>query len=743
MASPDPQTFADLMPRDAPAAQAGPYTVTAAGALVEKLVANPTKKRRIRFAVGQDEAPGQVEATTGAPVKDEPAKRGGRPLRGLEKSIATVMNRNEVARLAFEVDPAVRSFQSIYRAKPRGCPDWLIKRMQVQDDLVAAITLARSNQVAAHGRPRRDRHGIGFILEPKVGTVDELDAQQKAALDERIEKLEHKLWNCGSTLGLRESDKMTLSTFLLQVTRDAVGPGKIAVEMIHDDNDQFLRFRPIDAGTIAPAVPMMQSGATIRAQAISLLDRLNGREEDKSKHIDVKRFLEDEYDWVQVIDTTPRQVFTAKQCVVHNFYPVTDVEMDGWPVPPIDNVVSAVTTHINITTHNKMYFQSGRAARGMLVITSEDVDDDVLKEMQQHFEASINSSKNAWRLPIIGLGKGDTCVWQPMEMQGARDAEFQYLTDANARTILSIFAMAPEELPGWAYLSHGTNSKALGESNNQYILEASRDLGIRPLIASFEDFFNQVILPKLDPELAKEVRFSMVGMDSESREEEATQIATDMPLHMTYNDVMRKTEKKPLPRELGGDVPLNPQFHALVLDKFVKQGVIVETLLGVKGASKDRTLDFVNNPNWIAWQQFLAQQDLQAQQMQLQSQQAQAQAAQGGQQAAGGAGAPQAPAEASGVSDPGAPSDQGGQPAQGYDTRTENQKNAASKGADLERSLTATIDDLGKSEAMLSPAQRRMLKLHKAAVDDFVHGFAQDAEKVKHTILASVDELMG
>jgi intein/homing endonuclease len=41
--------------------------------------------------------------------------------------------------------------------------------------------------------------------------------------------------------------------------------------------------------------------------------------------------------------------------------------------------------------------------------------------------------------------------------------EFQYLSDSNARVILSAFQMSPEELPGYAHLSRGTNSQALSE----------------------------------------------------------------------------------------------------------------------------------------------------------------------------------------------------------------------------------------------------------------------------------------
>jgi hypothetical protein len=50
--------------------------------------------------------------------------------------------------------------------------------------------------------------------------------------------------------------------------------------------------------------------------------------------------------------------------------------------------------------------------------------------------------------------------------------EFQYLSDMNARVILSAFQMSPEELPGYGYLSAARTIRRCRESNNEYKLEA-------------------------------------------------------------------------------------------------------------------------------------------------------------------------------------------------------------------------------------------------------------------------------
>jgi hypothetical protein len=105
----------------------------------------------------------------------EPPK-GGDPQQGeapqtLVKSILNVLDaggKNTVERLAFETDPSLKNqYSSLYYAKQRLIPDTILKRISIQDDLVASITNARSNHLSAFGRPRPDRFSLGFVIDAK------------------------------------------------------------------------------------------------------------------------------------------------------------------------------------------------------------------------------------------------------------------------------------------------------------------------------------------------------------------------------------------------------------------------------------------------------------------------------------------------------------------------------------------------------------------------------------------------
>jgi hypothetical protein len=549
----------------------------------------------------------------------------------LVKSVLNVLNGpgDSIERLAFESNPSMpNTYQSLWKRKLRLLPDDLLKRIAIQDDLVAAIVNTRSAQVAAFGRPQPDRFSTGFRIEPEPGHTEKLDADQKEKLQDRIAKLEAKLLTCGNTEGWNDQESLGFGQFLFMSARNAVIVGRMATEMIWVGADQhdrkFHSFRPIDAGTIYRAAPYKHSADVVRTSALRMLETL------KNKKLTPEKYIADEYSWVQVIDYRPVQAFTAEECLVHNFYPTTDVELDGYPITPLDTVITAVTTHLNINTHNKLYFQAGRASRGMLVIKSDDADETAVAFVRQQFNASINSVGNAWRMPVFGVGSEEDISWVPID-NSSRDMEFQYLSDTNARVILSAFQMSPEELPGYAHLSRGTNSQALSESNTEYKLTAARDVGIRPLLSQFQNFVNARLLPLLDEELSQFCSFKFVGLDAETAEKESVRLQQDMAVHMVMDEVLEKVEKNPLGMRWGGRYPLNPQWQQAIAP-FLTVGEQLEHFFGVENASKNPELQYYRDPMWFQWKAFQQQEQQMQMQQQAQEQQAQAQQQQGQQQ---------------------------------------------------------------------------------------------------------------
>lgn len=515
-------------------------------------------------------------------------------------------------RLAFTENPAPSdNYLGLFKSKRRLLPDEVLKQIRIQDHLVAAILRARGSMVSLFGHLRKDRFDVGVEIALKQEFFEVLTPEQFEKVTSRMKRFEALLLNCGHTAGLEYQDKMTLAQYLDIQTQNGLNFGRFATEIIYDREAQpdedgnypFHRFRPVDVATIYRAVRKGEYiGNNLREIAMRMLESITG---DKP-NIDLKKLKEDHYAWLQVIDGTPRQAFTHEEMLVFNLFPCTDIEMNGYPVSPLDTVVSSVTTHISIDAYKKLYFQNGRASKGMLVIKSDEVDDQVLDGIKLQFNATINNVTNSFRTPIFGMGKDDEVNWVPFSGEGLHDGDFAFMYDAIARNIMSAFSMSPDELPGYSHLSKGTNSQTLSESNNEFKLTAARDTGLRPLILKFQTFFNEILFPIIDPLLAKicEVKFS--GIDAASKEQESTRLQQDMPTFMAMDDVLHEVDKDPIGKYFGGKFLFNERYQ-LLLDKYKNVGEIMGEMLGDNSAFVDPLLRYKRDPFHLQWMQLMAQ----------------------------------------------------------------------------------------------------------------------------------------
>jgi Phage portal protein. len=703
------------------------------------------ENKKTNLIYGQDDEEISLE-TARAQLK----KRGIDPdeQKSFSKSILNVLNgQGNVERLAFEADPSVvNSYAGVYKAKVRLIPDTILKRIAIQDSLVSNIVRARQNHISSFGRARPDRFSLGFVIKPDTGLLDKMNEKEKNELQKEIKDAVDLLSTCGKTKGISDEHQATFAEYLALVTRSAVVCGRAATEVVWsvDEKDtskkKFHHFVATDAGTIYPATHDESALESVRKEAYNLLCNISGDKLIPEKHTD------EDFRWVQVIDGSPKQVFTTDEMLVYNFYAVPDVELGGFPVTPLDTVISAVTTHINITTLNKLFFQNGRATKGMLVIKSEDANPSTIHTIKQNFNASINNVNNSFRMPVFGCGVEEEISWQPLDTGAGRDMEFQYLCDLNAREILTAFMMSPDELPGWSYLSRGTNNQALSESNNEYKLQAARDVGIRPLLAGFEDFVNSHLFPLIAPNLVGKCTVKFMGLESDNAEKEAVRTQQDMQIWMVFDDILERVEKKPVGKEWAGTIPLN-QIYKSYLDQYFTVGQILEHFCGIENASKDPSLAYRRCPMWLQWYQLQMQAKQMAAQAQAQ-QQAQAQGGAGGGQSGGGGGQDQ-----SGGSQPQEqsedPTPTGGQPPSGanaYGQETEKEKSTQDSSAspsasdsggapELARSIDAAFDLLQKRESSLPPDKRKLIAQQEKTVEFFMKGWGDDVDEALKAIL--------
>jgi hypothetical protein len=579
----------------------------------------PNDKKTVSLSFGDspEEAPQEHGLTSLARMLEQVTipgsdlAKGELPLSAAIKAMTGSAAKKKAPSLAFSELPAPQSnFLGLFKARTRLLPPELIKTVRITDHLVAAILRTRGNIMKLYGHLKKDRFDVGLEIEIKPEFLKLFTPEQYEKVIKRVKRLESILLNCGHTEGLESQDQMTLADFMSTQTINGLSFGSHGTEIIYDrsgtpdsnGNFPFHRFRPVDIATIYRAVRKgEQAGANLRELALKALEAMEGQK----FNIDIQKLKEDQYAWLQVIEMQPRQAFTHNEMLVYNLFPSTDIEHNGYPVSPLDTCVNCITTHISIEAYWKTYFSNGKSAKGMLVIKSDEVDQQMIDAIKMQFNASINSVSNAFRTPIFGISKEDNVEWTSTQDK-LENGEFNFTYDQVARNILSSFGVSPDEIPGYGHLSKGTNSQTLSESNNEFKMTAARDSGLRPLILGWQTWFNQRLLPIIDPELSQIVEIRLSGLDSESREQEAARLQQDSALFYDYDTLMSEVDKNGPGKAFGGEVPFNERFRQ-VMDFYSDVSDIKAKFFGDPGSLINPLLKFKRDPFYLQYLQLLMQ----------------------------------------------------------------------------------------------------------------------------------------
>lgn len=524
--------------------------------------------------------------------------------RALEEKV-----RKKAPRLSHEVDPRHRDVYNGAWRKRKLLPDNVIKDVSITDSLVAAIVRARGNTMSMFGHIRRDRFDVGIEVKIKPELEPEVEPEQLEIIQARIDRFKNLLMNCGHTEGLAPSEQMSLPEFMQRQTWDGVRFGRMTTEIVYtqdpalvtnvNEQGRFHRFRPVDASTIYKIYnPKDPSNLQARKASIASLS------EQGSDQVEIPNPT-GKLKWLQEIDGFKQQTYSDDEMVVFNFYPVNDVETNGYPITPLDTCVNSITTHISIEAYNKLFFQNGRGGKGILALKSDEADQETIDDLKQQYMAGVNDVNNAFRTPMIAIGKDDGLEWVGTEST-TKDGEFAYLYDQIARNILSAFSMSPDELAAYGHLSKGTNSQTLSESNSEFKLTAARDTGLRPLIMKWEEFLNHRLFPLMDPELSQLCVISLSGLDAQSRDQEAVRLQQESGLHMSYDEIRKGVDKPIVGERMGGEFPFSERYQ-LIADKYLTAGELVSNFLKDPTARLDALLNFRRDPFALQYMQMLMQ----------------------------------------------------------------------------------------------------------------------------------------
>lgn len=524
---------------------------------------------------------------------------------GVPETLEKAMKEDGYGRKGLMFDPFFDQGYSggLYRSKGAGTgfiSNFLLKVVSRKDPVVSTIIHVRSNQVSSFCRRPANRFDTGF----KVETNDGFDPDE-----EEVKEIEEFMLNCGDKENRSEDDKLTFERWGYMVTHDMITYGHTAIEMIRDRGGSLHCFLPLPAETMFYANKNLLSGQQVDSAVDAYKQVIEASHRGTPIVDGDEKRNDEEYEFLQVINGKVVEGFYHDELVFGKIYDLTEIDLNGYAMGPLERAISMITAHLQIENHQKMFFTHGVASRGLLVIQG-DVTPNKLRELQAQWTNQVTGAASAWRTPILAGIKG--VQWEPLTIAN-RDMEYAAYQDHVLRTIHACFAIDPEET-GYGYLSKGQSQKALSESSNEWKVTASRDRGLRPIIGRLEAIVNEQILPAWKKEFAEKYKVIFVGLDAEDRMQEVERLQAEVTLHTTVDEAREQADLEPI--KTGGGLILNPLLLQTLQANMYK-GEFMEKFCGVAGASANPDLQYVPDPLWFQWQQL---------QMQMLQQQAAAQA---------------------------------------------------------------------------------------------------------------------
>ncbi len=439
----------------------------------------------------------------------------------------------------------------------------VLKNMARKDTAVLAVIFTRLSQVSAFAQPQKDKYSAGFEIRPRkpsqMSREDKIKladpsltdderakikyealkkiSEEQAAQEKDIEKIQEFVLHCGMPKSEMETDKrrVDFDKFVKLLTMDTLTYNFSAIEKIPQKGHQtpedwkLHSFYPVSAGTIKHLS---------RKSAMFYEQYLQKKAEEKGE-----RFTKTNgelYAYGQVVQGRIVAAWTPSEMVFEPRIPSVDPDDNGYPPGELELLIQLVTAHMYAEAHNRNFFTQGLGTKGLLHIKGESVSQAQLEGFKRQWYSQVINSKNAFRPPIIG--HADDVKWVQLAGNN-KDMEFDNWMHYLIRMLCAIYQIDPGEIN---FDISKVNSSTLNESSNEQRLKQSRDKGLKPLLDYIENIINRHLIRAWDSNLADKYEFKFVGLDAETRQQEAERLKEEVETWKTYNEARIEMGKEPI-----------------------------------------------------------------------------------------------------------------------------------------------------------------------------------------------------
>lgn len=434
------------------------------------------------------------------------------------------------------------------------------RQLTYADPIVAAVLQLRINQVAASCMPQPDKYKLGFKVKLRDADKTPTKAEQAKA-----KELEQFIVHCGVPENFEDTPKTkrrdSFDSFLRKITRDSLTFDQINFEITPRKNGLPYSFQAVDAATIRQIPDEKEM-----SEAYGGKKGQNNQETFASQmswKTEFNDFQPKHPRYAQVVNGQVRHVFDEWEMAFGVRNPRSDILSFGYGFSEIEMLVTTITSHMNAETYNRKFFSQGATVKGILTFEGV-VPPDQLEAFRRQWYQQVSGVQNAWKTPIMSLGKDSKLNWQSLHSTN-REMEYGKWLEYCIKTICGVFQVDPIEI-GFditkSSSGEGGSGGGLGEGGQAERISYSQDRGLRPVLRHIQSLMNEYIVYRLDPNF----EFEFVGLNVKSEKDDLDQTVTKTKTYMTINEIRAENDLPKIKKLEDVESPLDLPLDASLIN---------------------------------------------------------------------------------------------------------------------------------------------------------------------------------
>ena len=422
---------------------------------------------------------------------------------------------NEAGMKSVQLDDWQLSINGEYWERPSALGFDSLRMMVDQTPILNAVVMTRVRQVQRFCRVAEgNSDSPGFEIK-------HIDRAHQISKDEQqsIEMLNRFIMNCGWEFNPRRRKQLrrdSFAQFMAKATRDSLTLDSVGIETEWKRNKAMGMdgFYSVDGGSI----------------------RLCTEQGYR---------MDDEIFALQVVQGRISAAYTFDDLIYEPRNPRSDVRVCGYGLPETELLIRVVTGFLNAMNYNIKGFDSSAIPKGMLHLTGNYTNQDI-DAFKRYWNSMVKGVNNQWSLPVM--------VSKDQESKASFEkfgVEFDEMYFSKWMTFLTsiicaIYGMSPAEINFDSFTAGSTS--ALAGSDTAEKLAASKDSGLRPVLAYFENMLTDYVVSDFSDKYV----FRWTGLDPADADKKHEM----RKLVLTVNEARAEEGYEALDGPLG-DAPLN------------------------------------------------------------------------------------------------------------------------------------------------------------------------------------------